>query len=201
LTVVLAGVVFAVLTVLSFVLPRALGSKPAMARNVPTGVAYGAGLPAGSSVPAFSETNLLTGRPITSASVYGTRTLLFFSEGVMCQSCLQQIKDIGRLGGQLEELGVQLVSITPDSPSELEQAAQQYGITSPLISDSNLDMSEAFNTIGQGMHSTTPGHAFVLIFRGKVLWYRDFWLPPTRTMYVQPHQLLSDVERSLVSSA
>ena len=48
------------------------------------------------------------------------------------------------------------------------------------------------------MHGDTPGHAFVLVDRGKVLWYRDYWLAPTRSMYVEPRQLLADIppERS-----
>jgi hypothetical protein len=37
------------------------------------------------------------------------------------------------------------------------------------------------------------GHAFALIYHGKVLWYRDYWLPPYQTMYVQPSTLLADI--------
>ena len=50
-----------------------------------------------------------------------------------------------------------------------------------------------FNTLGAGMHADTPGHAFALIDKGKVLWYRDYWLPPTRSMYVSPSKLLADI--------
>ena len=153
----------------------------------------GTGLKRGSTVPSFSESNLLTGRTISSKSVYGHKTLLFFSEGVMCQACFQQIQGLQQFGSALQKRGIQLVSITPDTPSDLEQAAQQYGITTPLISDENRDMSTAFNTLGRGMHSDTPGHAFALIDRGKVLWYRDYWLAPYREMYVQPKKLLADI--------
>ena len=31
--------------------------------------------------------------------------------------------------------------------------------------------------------------------RGKVLWYRDYWLAPYRTMYVQPQRLLQDIPK------
>ena len=63
----------------------------------------------------------------------------------------------------------------------------------PMIADENRDMSEEFNTLGQGMHGDAPGHAFVLVDRGKVLWYRDYWLAPTRSMYVEPKELLADI--------
>ena len=173
---------------LSFVLPGLLGSKSGSAH--PAGVASGAGLPAGSSVPDFTRTDLLTGNTITSASVFDHKTLLFFSEGVMCQACLQQIQGLQQVGSQLAQKNIQLVSITPDSPNLLRQAAQEYKINTPLISDTSTAMSKAFNTLGKGMHSTSPGHAFALIYHGKVLWYHDYWVTDG-SMYVQPASLLS----------
>jgi peroxiredoxin len=192
----LAALGVAVVISLSFALPDVLNKKstPSEAAHAAAiGVAQGAGLPAGSAVPSFSETNLLTGQPISSASLYRHKTLLFFSEGVMCQACFQQIQGLQQVGAQLQKRGIQLVSITPDSTSELRQAVEQYGITTLVISDSNRNMSEAFNTLGKGMHANTPGHAFALIDKGKVLWYRDYWLAPYRTMYVQPNKLLADI--------
>ncbi|HEY6047615.1 MAG TPA: redoxin domain-containing protein, partial [Sphingomicrobium sp.] len=146
----------------SFVLPGVLNKKNSSeaAHAMAMGVSSGAGLPVGSTVPSFSETNLLTGQTISDKSVYAHKTLLFFSEGVMCQACFEQIQGLQQVGDQLAKRGIQLVSITPDSTSELQQAAQQYRITTPLISDSSRAMSEAFNTLGKGMHADTPGHAF-----------------------------------------
>ncbi len=190
-----AGVVL-VIVALSFVLPGVFSKKTASAgaqHAMAMGAKQGEGLVAGSKVPSFSETNLLGGQQISSKSVYGHKTLLFFSEGVMCQACFEQIRGLQQVGDKLAKRGIQLVSITPDSSSELTQAVAQYGITTPVISDSDRNMSEAFNTLGQGMHATTPGHAFALIDEGKVLWYRDYWLAPYRTMYVQPTKLLADI--------
>lgn len=153
----------------------------------------GKGLPAGANVPAFSEANVETGEAISSKTLFGRKALLFFSEGVMCQACFQQIKGLEEMGSQLTKRGIRLVSITPDSPADLKQAIGQYGISSPMIADDDRDMSDAFNTLGLGMHSDTPGHAFALIDHGKVLWYRDYWLPPDRTMYVDPEKVLGDL--------
>jgi peroxiredoxin Q/BCP len=180
----------------SFVLPGVFEKEPASAgaqHAMATGGAPGEGLPAGSAVPAFSERDLLSGQTVSSQSVYGRKTLLFFSEGVMCQACFEQIRGIEQFGAELRKRGINLISITPDSPADLEQAAGQYGITTPLIADDDRNMSDAFNTLGKGMHADTPGHAFALIDRGKVLWYRDYWLPPDRTMYVKPAKLLADI--------
>ena len=180
----------------SFVLPgvfqgkqAATGAQHAMA----AGPGAGDGLRVGSTVPAFSEHDLLTGKPITSQSVYRGKTLLFFSEGVMCQACFQQIQGLQKIGTELTKRSIKLVSITPDTPADLEQAVRLYGITTPVISDTDRSISAAFDTLGRGMHADMPGHAFVLVSHGKVLWYRDYWLPPDRSMYVPPKKLLGDM--------
>ena len=153
----------------------------------------GKGLKAGAPVPSFSEQNVETGQPISSTSVYPHKTLLFFSEGVMCQACFQQIKGLEQMGSQLAKRGIELVSITPDPPRDLKQAIGQYGITTPMIADDNRDMSEAFNTLGKGMHGDTPGHAFALIDHGTVRWYHDYWLAPDRVMYVDPAKVIASI--------
>ena len=153
----------------------------------------GDGLRPGSPVPVFAERDVETGRAITPKSLGGGKTLLFFSEGVMGQACFEQIKGLEQMQAELDKQGIELVSITPDSPADLEQAIDQYGIESPMIADEDRGMSAAFDTLGRGMHADTPGHAFALIERGRVLWYRDYWLPPDRTMYVEPAKVLADL--------
>ena len=179
----------------SFVLPSVFSSKDSTSPHagMTMGSGEGEGLPVGSPVPTFTEKDVETGQAITSASLSQGRTLLFFSEGVMCQACFEQIKGLEGVGTELGKRGIRLVSVTPDTNGDLHQAVAQYGITTPMIADTDRDMSIAFNTLGKGMHGDTPGHAFVLVNRGKVLWYRDYWLPPTRSMYVEPRRLLADM--------
>ena len=175
----------------SFVLPDQFGKSTTGATS-----AVGTGLAVGAKMPSFSEQNVATGATISSRSLAGQKTLLFFSEGVMCQACFEQIKGLERLKGELAARDIKLVSVTPDSRAELGQAISQYGIKTPMIADDNRDMSRAFNVLGQGMHGDTPGHAFVLVKGARVLWYRDYWLSPTRTMYVPPAQVLADLPAS-----
>ena len=185
----------------SFVVPK-LGHGGSSSSAAPGhgGMAFasdrGKGLKVGAPVPKFSERNVETGLQISSRSLYRHKTLLFFSEGVMCQACFEQIKGLEQMGSELAKRDIQLVSVTPDSPRELKQAIDQYGIRSPMISDANRDMSEAFNTLGLGMHGDTPGHAFALIERGKVRWYYDYWLAPDRTMYVDPQKVIAALPRA-----
>ena len=194
--IVIAAVTVGAIVAASFVLPGLIHKNSASAgaeHAMAMGANMGEGLPVGSRVPSFSARDVETGRLISSGTLFPKKTLLFFSEGVMCQACFPQIKDIESVGSQLETRGSSLVSITPDSPGELDQVIRQIGITTPMIADTSRSMSEAFNTLGRGMHSNTPGHAFALIYRGKVLWYRDYWLPPDSTMYVKPAKLLADI--------
>src|SRR6266545_3501996 len=193
----LVGLAVVAVVSASFVLPDQLGKQrtpiASQGHGGKAASSEGDGLKPGSPVPAFAERDVETGRAITSKSLQGKRTLLFFSEGVMCQACFEQIKGLEQMKAELDERGIALVSITPDSPADVKQAIGQYGIASPMIADQDRDISAAFDTLGRGMHTDTPGHAFALIEKGKVLWYRDYWLPPDQTMYVEPAKVLADL--------
>ena len=180
----------------SFIVPKLTSDKQTNVAQHGSMTGTGDG-PAIGSAPRFDQRDVVTGRTISSQTLRGQKTLLFFSEGVMCQACLQQIRDIDQIGNEMARRHIKLVSITPDTPAELRQAIGQYEITSPMIADEQRDVSEAFNTLGKGMHADTPGHAFVLIDgRGKVLWQRDYYQAPYRTMYVEPTKLLDDIPTS-----
>jgi peroxiredoxin Q/BCP len=142
----------------SFVLPGAFkkGNPSEASHATAMAVGAGTGLPAGSPVPTFSAKDL-NETTISNKTVYGHKTLLFFSEGVMCQACFQQIQGLQQVGNELDKRGIRLVSITPDSTGELKQAASQYDIVTPLISDSGRAMSAAFNTSGGACTPTHPG--------------------------------------------
>jgi peroxiredoxin len=185
----------AVLLAASFLLPPLFQDDQAAAPAGSSAVPAGEGPELGSAIP-FAEQNVITGAPISSDTLSGQKTLLYFSEGVMCQACFVQIRDLEALSTSLEDRGIALVSITPDPPNVLRQAITHYGLTTPMIADENRDMSTAFNTLGKGMHPDTPGHAFALLDEeGAIIWYRDYWLHPYRTMYVEPSQLLADIPR------
>lgn len=193
----LAAAALAALLAASFVLPPLFEDQPPETASAAHGHAQAAGSGDGpdlGTVIRFDERDAVTGASISSRSLEGKKTLLFFSEGVMCQACFVQIRALEQVGDALREKGVSLISITPDSPEILRQAIEQYGIRTPMIADDDRDMSAAFDTLGRGMHSDTPGHAFVLLDgAGKVVWQRDYWLEPYRTMYVAPAELLRAV--------
>ncbi len=139
--------------------------------------------------PAFAVQNVVSGRLLTSSIFKKEDTLLFFSEGVMCQSCLEQIQSLERISGQLAKRHIALVSITPDSPAELRKAVADYKIHTPLLTDESRRMSTDYDVLGLGMHADMPGHTFILVDRkGVIRWRHDY-----TTMYVAPGKLLAAI--------
>lgn len=151
----------------------------------------GNGAEVGSPAPAFALADVVSGRQVTAASLRGNKTMLFFSEGVNCQACMVQAADLER-SRALRKAGIRLVSISTDPPTQLAQAARQYGIHEPLLADPNTQMSSAYGMLGHGGmgHPTQDGHAFILLGAdGKVLWHQAY-----QEMYVKPGQLLADMQ-------
>ena len=144
----------------------------------------------GTVAPNFSLTNVITGKPVTRASIAGHRTLLFFSEGVGCQPCIIQTADLEK-SQAFTRTGIRLVSVTTDPPGALAQAASQYGIHTPMLADPATSMSAAYGMLGHGgmQHPTQDGHAFMLLGANtRVLWHQAY-----SQMYVDPSQLLADM--------
>jgi peroxiredoxin len=146
----------------------------------------------GSAAPDFRAYDVVSGRDMTLADLQGKTTLLFFSEGASCQACLVQISDL-QSESRLRDEGIQLVSVSTDPPAILSQAAREYGITTPLLSDSSTQMSSAYGMLGRGGmgHPGADGHAFMLLDRdGRIAWQQAY-----SQMYVEPTDLLAELPR------
>ena len=149
------------------------------------------GAPTSGPAPAFSERDVVSGAPLSSRSLRGRNVLLFFSEGVMCQACFEQIQALQKNWAELRRRGLALINITTDPPDTLVEAARAYGIMTPLVSDEDRNMSNAYAVLGQGMHPDTAGHTFVLVDKkGMIRWRRDY-----SKMYVPPAELFADIPR------
>jgi peroxiredoxin len=178
----IVGAIAAVLVVLAITLGGNGGGSVAAGQT--------AGPAAGAVAPAFNLTDVVSGKSVTLASLRGHKTMMFFSEGVGCQSCMVQIGDLQK-AGDLQRARIQLVSVTTDQPSDLKAAAAQYGITTPLLADPSTRMSSEYGMLGHGgmQHPMQDGHAFMLLdANGTVLWHHAY-----QEMYVSPGQLMVDM--------
>lgn len=126
----------------------------------------------------------------------GQGVLLFFQEGLTCQPCFDQIVDLEPQMGELKALGIdQLVSVTTDPLDQLEQKVADEGITTPVLSDPDLAISNQYTTNQYGMMGQSRnGHTFILVGPdGRIRWRADYGGPPNFTMYLPPADLVADL--------
>lgn len=134
------------------------------------------------------------------ASARGETTLLFFQEGLMCQPCWDQIKDMEANSAEFESLGIdRTVSITTDPMDGLEQKVADEGIATPVLSDPSLAVSKTYGANKYGMMGESRnGHTFVVVGPdGEIRWRADYGGPPDYTMYVPVKNILADMREGL----
>jgi peroxiredoxin len=97
-------------------------------------------------------------------------------------------------------LNVELVSVAFDSPDVLSAAGAEYGVgPTPLLSDPDGAVSEAYDVLQWAVATGEPGHTFVLVdAAGKVRWIQDYGAPENRgVMYVETSEIAAEVARAL----
>ena len=162
--------------------------------------AYQVGHPGpGAVAPAFTLASN-TGGSFSLGAQRGKTVLLFFQEGTDCQPCWKQLQAIQHDRTAFHRVGIdEVVSITTDPLGALEQAAQTYGTTIPVLSDPTLTVSHAYHANDFGMMGTGfDGHTFVVVGpTGRIEWRADYGGAPNYTMYVPDSTLLSQMRASL----
>ncbi len=111
--------------------------------------------------------------------------------------CIQQVGDL-EASKRFESLGIQLVSISPDPPEAWDEAAAEYKLETPLVTDSANEVAQRYGVMqwrvppDADVDSAEPGHTFVLVDeQGTVQWVRDYGAPENGgVMYVFPDALI-----------
>jgi len=134
------------------------------------------------------------------ASLRGKTVLLYFQEGLGCEPCWNQLKDMQSQRSDFQALGIdQMVSITSDPMIALKQKVADEGLTIPILSDPNLTVSQSYTANSYGMMGTSrDGHTFVVVGPdGRIVWRADYGGSPKYTMYVPVPNLLADIRAGL----
>lgn len=134
------------------------------------------------------------------ASLRGKTVLLYFQEGVTCQPCWDQAKDVGLKFQEFQALGVdQVVTIATDPVDLLTRKATDSGLSMPVLSDPDLVASRAYHANDYGMMGQSrDGHSFVLVGPdGRIKWRADYGGAPAYTMYLPVANLIADMRRGL----
>lgn len=129
------------------------------------------------------------GGSVSLEAMRGRPVLLYFSEGVGCDSCFAQLADIEASSSTFDRLGVKVVPIMVNPASDVVPAAASFGIRTPIALDTTKAISSEYGVLGTGMHAGLPGHSFVLVdATGTIAWAQNF-----PSMYVSSGELARDV--------
>ncbi len=134
------------------------------------------------------------------AALRGKTVLLFFQEGIGCEPCWTQIKDMESNRQQFRSLGIDtMISITGDSLDALKQKVADEGISTPVLSDPGLAVSRTYHANQYGMMGdSSDGHTFIVVGPdGRIKWRADFGGAPNYTMYVPVSTLIADMKEGL----
>jgi Peroxiredoxin len=149
----------------------------------------------GSIAPAIHLTKT-DGGTFDLSTYKGKSVLLFFQEGLACQACWDQLKDMENKKSEFQALGIDtFVNITSDPMSALQQKAKDEQYTSLVVADPTLEVSQAYHTTDYGMHPGANGHSFVVVGPdGRIRWRGDYGGAPNYTMYVPIDTLIADIK-------
>ncbi len=142
------------------------------------------------------------GAPFDLATRRGTTVLLYFQEGIGCQPCWDQIRDIEVNQSRFRTLGIdELVTVTSDPLDLIQRKLTQEGLQGLAVADVDLAVSRTYRTNNYGMMGDSRnGHSFIVVGPdGTIEWRADYGGAPDFTMFVPVDALLADLTVGLAS--
>ncbi len=177
-------------------LTGALGGSAASANAYP----YQVGSPGpGYAAPPLKLAST-TGGTYNLASQRGKAVLLFFEEGVGCEPCWTQIRDIEKHWGQFRALGIdEMVTVTTNTLPQLQQKVADERIHTPVLADTSMDVSLSYTANKYGMMGDQmDGHTFIVVGKhGVIRWRADYGGSPKYIMYLPVSALIHDIRKGL----
>jgi peroxiredoxin len=165
-------------------------------RETVTTAGYDVGDPGpGEQAPDF-RLQASNGKTVELADYEGKSVLLSFQEGIGCQPCWDQIRDLEKQSAAVEAAGIdEVLSITTSPLDLVTRKVKDDGLSTPVASDPDLEVSRAYDANQYGMMGTmTNGHSFVLVGPdGEIDWRADYGGEPKYTVYLPVDKLLADL--------
>jgi hypothetical protein len=97
-------------------------------------------------------------------------------------------------------LGVELLSVAPDSPEDWLEAGREYGVREfdNVLSDQGNGVAALYDVMQWQAATGEPGHTFVLVDEaGKLAWVKDYGAPEHGgVMWVEPYELVRELDRT-----
>lgn len=134
----------------------------------------------GQTMPDFSLPDG-EGKPVSLKQFRGKApVMLLFYRGDWCPFCISQLKDLQNLLPSLEEFGVQLIAISPDTVATTQNTARRFGQNYIFLSDEDRSL---INKLGIRSNKNLPHPAiFIVDQKGILRWYyanSDYKTRPT----------------------
>jgi peroxiredoxin len=196
----IVGAAVLALGVIFYLNNAASGNNSAKGSNQAGKYAFQVGSPgSGEQAPAIQLPSTAGGTFDLSAQ-RGKTVLLYFQEGLTCQPCWDQLKDIQSHLSDFHALGIDtIVSITTDPLNALQQKVVDEGLTIAVLSDPHLAVSQAYTANGYGMMGNSrDGHTFIMVGPdGRIRWRADYGGAPNYTMYVPVSNLIADMRAGI----
>ena len=102
-------------------------------------------LPVGASIPADSNVLTMDEKPFSlNDAVASKPTVLIFYRGGWCPYCNAHLRQLRESVPDLQEMGYQLLAISPDTPEQLRDMDKDANLGYQLLSDENVAVGEAF---------------------------------------------------------
>lgn len=137
------------------------------------------------------------GSTVSLAEYTGRPVILYFNEGAGCDSCLLQMAGIEDEPG-FAAAGIEVLPIVMNTAEQINADRERLGVDAPFALDDGT-VSQAYGTLGKGMHAGLPGHGFVLVDADGVRrWYGNYpsmWLDPAELLDIALDHL-GDTPRS-----
>ncbi|WP_245159564.1 peroxiredoxin family protein [Blastococcus sp. CT_GayMR19] len=143
------------------------------------------------------------GQDVALDDLRGENVLLYLHEGLGCQPCWDQIRDMEQDPAQLAAAGIdRLVSITSAPRDLLAQKMRDDGLQSVALADPTLAVIRAYEANKYGMMGDSrAGHTFILVNGdGQIVWRADYGGAPNYTMYVPVEDVLADLQGNRLDS-
>jgi peroxiredoxin len=133
------------------------------------------------------------GSTVSLASYRGRDVVLYFNEGVGCDACFYQMRELERHSAELASARITILPIVMNPAIQVRPELARFSIHTPYLVDNGGAVSRAYGVLGKGMHAGLPGHGFVLIdARGIERWYGEY-----PSMYLSASGLVRQVKAHL----
>ncbi|WP_459588521.1 thioredoxin-dependent thiol peroxidase [Corynebacterium camporealensis] len=105
-------------------------------------------LDVGDTAPAF-ELSDDAGNTVSLSDYAGKRVVVYFYPRANTPGCTKEACDFRDSLGELNDLGIEVVGISPDNPEKLAKFREDHDLNFPLLSDPDKSVMTAYGAFGE----------------------------------------------------